>query len=104
MKKLLKLTGTVVGVAAVAGTTAYVLTQTESGRQFVRRVKTKVAELQTALAEQLEEAESLLDDASLMKPVIVYDRTKDIAEIEPQNVSHSPEVTEVIRVVRQDCE
>lgn len=105
MKKILKLAGAVVGVATVAGTTTYVLTQTESGRQFVRRVKTKVAELQATLAEQLEEVEQVLEEASLTKPkVVVYDYTNHIEEVAPEETVVCPDPSEVIEAVRSTRE
>lgn len=74
VKKLLKLTGAVAGVAAVAGTTAYVLTQTEKGRELAARTKKKMTEFKELLQEQLGADSTILEEASLTDPaLIVYD-------------------------------
>ena len=74
MKKLLKVTGLLVGVAAVAGTTAYALTRTDKGREFTARTKKKVSELKEVLCEQLEAYQAVLEEDSLTDPtLIVYD-------------------------------
>lgn len=45
MKKLLKATGILAGISAVAGVTVYALTKTDKGQAFVRATKEKALEL-----------------------------------------------------------
>ena len=102
VKKLLKLTSAVVGVAAVAGTTAYVLTQTEKGRELTARTKKKVSELKEALCKQLEAYQAALDEESVMEAtLIVYDYEDEFVVEEGLDSLPKPFVEPLIPVSKE---
>ena len=79
MKNLLKVTGLFIGVAAVAGTTAYVLTQTDKGREFSARSKKKATEFKEAVCDQLAAYYSTSEEESVMDEILVaYDYDQEL--------------------------